>query len=293
MAQVRALAYAIVSATDLQAWETFAVELLGLQIAEKSEERLLLRMDEKSYRLDIRKGETDGVTTVGWEVGGPAELETLASRLESSGYAVKRWGQADARATRRVSGLISFNDPDGLETELVYGFNADKDPFVSPTGARFVTGVGGMGHVFQLVEDEDAYSRLYFDLLGFKLSDHIDFGPLQGIFTHCNERHHSFAFAVIPNAPKGIGHLMIEVDDIDVVGRAYDRVLAGAAPLELTFGRHSNDKMQSFYVRTPSGFSIEYGFGGVVIDDATWLPDRYAAPSLWGHERQDPNAIDV
>ncbi|MFD0567797.1 hypothetical protein ACFQ2M_41870 [Kitasatospora saccharophila] len=37
---------------------------------------------------------------------------------------------------------------------------------------------------------------------------------------------------------------------------------------------HPNDHMFSFYVRTPSGFSVEYGWGGLLIDDATWYHDR-------------------
>ena len=38
----------------------------------------------------------------------------------------------------------------------------------------------------------------------------------------------------------------------------------------MTLGRHTNDLMTSFYVRTPSGFEIEYGTGGLVVDDDTW-----------------------
>jgi hypothetical protein len=41
--------------------------------------------------------------------------------------------------------------------------------------------------------------------------------------------------------------------------------------------------MTSFYVRTPSGFEIEYGTGGRLIDDATWTIGAYDAQSLWGH----------
>ena len=41
-------------------------------------------------------------------------------------------------------------------------------------------------------------------------------------------------------------------------------------PLAMSLGRHTNDLMTSFYVRTPSGFEIEYGTGGLVVDDDTW-----------------------
>ena len=36
-----------------------------------------------------------------------------------------------------------------------------------------------------------------------------------------------------------------------------------------TLDRHTNDHMTSFYVNTPSGFFIEYGWGGRVIDPKT------------------------
>ena len=69
------------------------------------------------------------------------------------------------------------------------------------------------------------------------------------------------------------------------MGRAYDLTLAGGAPLSSTFGKHSNDEMLSFYVTTPSGFQLEFGTAGVIIDDNTWTPARYDVASFWGHSR--------
>jgi hypothetical protein len=39
-----------------------------------------------------------------------------------------------------------------------------------------------------------------------------------------------------------------------------------------TLGRHTNDYMTSFYAHTPSGFFIENGWGGRIIDPGTWTP---------------------
>lgn len=293
MAEVIGLGYAVVEARDLDAWKEFACDLLGMQATTHTADRLVLRLDDKAYRLDIRRGDADAVTVLGWEVKGPKELEELAQTLESNGYAVKR-ADAEAVRERKVSGLVEFDDPEGQRLELFYGLQKDRDRFVSPTGARFVTGTGGLGHAFQMVRDNEAYNTLYLDLLGFKLSDYIDFAAgMYGTFTHANARHHAFAWAPIPNAPQGVGHLMVEVDDLDLVGRAWDKVLAGAAPIASTFGKHTNDEMMSFYVKTPSGFQIEFGYGGKLIDDATWSVSRYDVASYWGHKRTDPNEPEV
>ena len=296
MAEVRSLGYVVVEATDLDAWKAYACDLLGLQAVVDTPDRLLLRLDEKAYRVDIRRGDTDAVSSIGWEVKGQRELDELAKSLESNGYSVKR-ADSEAAGLRRVSGLVEFDDPEGQRLELFWGLQEATDRFASPTGARFVTGAGGMGHIFQFVHDNDAYDKLYFDVLGFKLSDYIDFGPgMSGTFTHCNERHHSFAWAPAPFMPPGVGHLMFEVDELDFVGRAWSKSQQGAAPIMMQFGKHTNDEMLSFYSKTPSGFQVEYGYGGKLIDDATWTPSRYNAPSYWGHEfteHRDPNEPDV
>jgi hypothetical protein len=48
-------------------------------------------------------------------------------------------------------------------------------------------------------------------------------------------------------------------------------------------GRHTNDHMTSFYLQTPAGFQIEYGYGGRLIDDRTWQVHTCNAASTWGH----------
>jgi hypothetical protein len=41
--------------------------------------------------------------------------------------------------------------------------------------------------------------------------------------------------------------------------------------------------MVSFYLRSPSGFEIEYGFGARTVNDATWKVQRHESGSIWGH----------
>lgn len=296
MSRVTGLGYMLIDASDIDAWEKFACDLLGLQAVVRTPDRLVLRVDGKAHRMDIRRAESEAVSVIGWEVRGERELEDLAGALETHGYSVKR-ASAEAVRERLVSGLVQFDDPSGQRVELFWGLQERRDRFVSPTGARFVTGAAGLGHVFQMVHDAEAHSALYRDILGFKLSDVIEFGPgVAATFLHTNERHHSYAFAPLPGMPTGVGHLMLEVDDLDIVGRAWDKVRDGAAPLVLDFGKHTNDEMLSFYVKTPSGFEIEYGYGGKKIDDNTWTPARYDSASYWGHRHTahtDPGAPDV
>ena len=287
MGKVIGLGYAVIETTRFDEWEAFGGDLLGLQPVPRLDGSLRLRADEKAYRFEVHAGSENKVTALGYEVANEADLAALVEELRAEGYTVAD-GTAEQRSERGVAALASFPDPDGtLRIDLFCSFLEPEEPFVSPTGARFITGDLGFGHALQLVKDWDAYRRLYVDIFGFRLSDRIELAPGQfATFLHCNARHHTFAFAsASPTGPGLIGHLMLEVDDIDVVGRAYDRAQAGAARIKTTYGRHTNDKMISMYVESPSDFGIEYGFGGILIDDATWIPRLYDSPHSWGHER--------
>ena len=78
---------------------------------------------------------------------------------------------------------------------------------------------------------------------------------------------------------------MLEVDQLDDVGLAYDRAIAAGLPIAMTLGKHPNDKMTSFYVRSPSGFEIEFGTGGRLMDMNENAPaGHYDAMSIWGHK---------
>ena len=100
-------------------------------------------------------------------------------------------------------------------------------------------------------------------------------------FMHCNARHHSLAFA--KGQHKRILHFMVEARSMVEVGRCYDRFLFSGGQVHQTLGRHPNDKMFSFYGYTPSGFHFEFGYGGVEVDDATWVSTVHPIVSEWGH----------
>jgi hypothetical protein len=42
--------------------------------------------------------------------------------------------------------------------------------------------------------------------------------------------------------------------------------------------------MVSFYLRTPSGFNVEYGWGAREVDDSNWHVQVHTAGSIWGHQ---------
>src|SRR5258706_2628681 len=287
---IQSLGYLGLQVKDLSAWHAFATNVLGLMPAEAAGGTHRYRLDDFAWRIAVQEGQSDDLAYVGFEVAGRAELEELRGRLGDAGVSVEDGGP-ELQNERGVLGLLSCSDPDGLSVEIFYGpTQRTERPFVSPAGvATFVTGEQGLGHAVLATKNMEAARRFYQDVLGFRLSDIIRMRMSAKIsfdmeFFHCNPRHHTLALMPVP-APKRLHHFMLQVPTLDAVGFALERADAAAAPIAATLGRHTNDHMVSFYVRTPAGFEVEFGTGAIEVDEATWRVMRHDKPSSWGHKR--------
>ena len=293
MTSVKELAYSVYEVSSLPDWERFACELLGLQIGEKSDGLLTLRTDAKAHRWILVPGPADDLVATGYEVAGDADLDAIVANLRAEGIEVTDGG-ADLAAARKVNRIFVTADPIGNRIELVTGLADADTPFASDKLlGGFVTGAGGAGHQVLMEHDvpREKILDFYTRLLGFRISDFIREELAPGfvadvVFLHCNGRHHTVAFGNMP-FPKKTHHFMLEVADMRDVGLAYDRCMDARQPFEMTLGMHPNDHMFSFYVRTPSGTNVEFGWGGLIIDDEeAWTTVTYDKLSAWGHRPQ-------
>lgn len=295
MAELDNLSYAVFSVSDIEAWRTYATNVVGMVAGAEDSQSLALRMDEHAYRVLLEKGGEDDLVAAGWELGSASALQEYVAQLEKRGAPVRRADKA-LEAQRGVDALYQCDDPNGFTHEFFATrtpLGPDK-PFKSPVlrGAGFVTGPLGLGHILPVSKDYQQSIRFYRDALGLRPSDDIDQEIAPGIharasFFHAKSgRHHSLATGQFPS-PKRLNHFMLEYQDMNDVGAAYDRAVAAGVPLILELGHHPNDDMFSFYMRTPSGFGLELGWGGIVIDDANWTPKTHNRMSDWGHKRRD------
>ncbi|MCP2175167.1 iron-dependent extradiol dioxygenase HsaC [Williamsia maris] len=291
---IRSLGYMRIEATDMAAWREYGLKVLGMVEGKGvTEGALYLRMDDFPARLVIVPSDRDHLASSGWECSNAAALQQVRDRLSDAGI-VFREAKDEELVDRQVVEMIVFSDPTGNVLEAFHGVALQHRRVVSPYGHKFVTGEQGLGHVVLTTDDDEASLNFYRDVLGFRLRDSMRLPPQvvgreEGDdppwlrFFGCNPRHHSLAFLPIPN-DTGIVHLMVEVENYDDVGLAHDRALRKKVPMSATLGRHVNDLMLSFYMKTPGGFDIEFGCEGRTVADEEWVARESTAVSLWGHD---------
>jgi len=230
----------------------------------------------------VQPSHREGLRFLGWEVPGEHLLDELNRRLASAGHQPRFGSDEDCR-TRSVQRLLRCEGPDAVVHEFFCGQLRINEPFrPSRPISGFTTGPLGMGHVVLQVADLADALRFYTEMLGFRLSDQL--GRVL-YFLRCNARHHSVALADIGGEPRML-HVMLEVGSLEDVGCTLDLCLDRGIEAS-TIGLHANDRVTSFYIRSPSGFEVEYGWNGLLVDESTWTPTTIDRPTIWGHRQLD------
>ncbi|WP_235736557.1 VOC family protein [Nocardioides alcanivorans] len=320
MGHIRGLGYLRVQSRDLQRFRELAVGALGLQeVPGPLPEALHLRMDERASRLVVVPGGADALLAVGWEVRDQFALAAVGRALNASGTPVRELDLVEC-AQRQVEAGIRFADPSGSPVEVFFGPGLDHSMVRTGHGQRFATGELGMGHVVLPTAHVEESVSFYTEVLGFLPRGSIRLGTVAGPkrgrsapmaaadealadetllekperirFLGLNSRHHSLALCpASPDRVPGILALGVEVDTLDAVGMALDAVEAADFSLSSTLGRHTNDRMVSFYVRVPGGWDVQYGTDSMRIDEATYTSEEITRTSFWGHSWRGPDTL--
>lgn len=290
MSEIRALSYFVAQIGNVQKWQRYAEDVLGMMTSPAPGGALYIKMDDRPFRMLIVEGAEDRYLASGWALAGKPAFDSMLAKLDAKGVEYQLADPAFC-AQRKVNQAALLQDPAGNQHELTWGYLSDCEPFISPQGVPgFLTGDMGVGHTVLPAPNFDACADFYRDVLGFETSDIFNFRPdpsapaVRIHFMHCgNARHHSLAIAEY-DVPSKCVHVMVEVDSMTEVGRAHDRRIAHGVPLSASLGQHLNDQMTSFYMKTPSGFDLEYGWGGLQVDWEQHTAFEFTKVSIWGHD---------
>lgn len=281
---VRSLGYVRLTAVDVEQWRHFAGGFLGMMATEARDDgSVRFRMDDYSARLVVSPGDEPALAAMGLEVTDRAELAGMVDTLRAEGVEVRE-GSAEEARERDVTSFVSLSDPSGNPIELYYGPRLARRAVVTPGVSGFVTGDMGMGHLIVSVGDIEVAHDFYTRLLGFVERNTMARG--QVVFMGCNPRHHTLGI----NQQEGRGrlmHLMVEARTLDDVGTAMDRARDLEIPMMLSLGRHTNDKMVSFYVYSPEYYAVEFGYDGLRVEghEPTY---EISSGEYWGHHFSPP-----
>ncbi len=274
----QALSHVSMHAQDPARWGGFAEELFGARCASMPDGAALVRFDEQAARVRVLPGVDGALAAIGWQMRDELELAGLIEQIGQAGHRVESIESVAAEGLG-FEHVAIVDDPFGNRIELCC------HPVMNLDHASLAAPAAHLGHVVLGVPDLGVAEAFYVGALGLRVTDRITFQKAGrnielSFLRAADRRHHSLALA---GGGKGINHLMIELADVDAVGRCLDQSRARGDALRRELGRHSNDLMYSFYAASPNGIDVEVGCDGICIDEASWQIKRHRSVSRWGH----------
>src|ERR1700733_11378191 len=86
MIQVTELGYMGIGVKNLDEWQNFATQIIGMQLADDGErDRRYLRMDYWHHRLVLHDNGADDLEYLGFRVAGAQEFAEMQHQLEAAG----------------------------------------------------------------------------------------------------------------------------------------------------------------------------------------------------------------
>lgn len=292
------MGYALVESEKTADWLRFTRDALGLDVQEAGD-ALVCRLDGHARRLVISRGSLEDVAALGYELDDQASLDIVLQRLRDHNVAIEA-GDARGAALRGVERYWRCVGPKTIPIEF-YVTPLLSDKPLSMLASGYVTGEAGMGHVAITSRRPEAMLGFWQGILDARHSDDIEQrmgGLMLDIrFLRLNPRHHSVAVACTRGRRMDpirtrIQHMNFQCATLEDMTAAFQRCRELGYRIMMGVGQHTNDRELSFYVESPSGFEIEYGWDPIAVDEAHWQPTLHQGISTWGHKPLDHSFVD-
>ncbi len=262
MIDLKDITYCRLGTKDLESAEWFAVNILGLEVAERRKSALYFKSDSRAHTLCYFEGDPADQATA-FELGSYADIDAAAQTLDQLGYKVHR-GSAAECSSRMVRDFIRFRDPTGNVIEFVWRPEMSGRRYHGTRDA----GITGFSHVGLCTTDPERDEAFWTQVCNARVSDHIGEAPLMRI----NEIHHTIA--LFPFTGPGIQHINHQVEGTADIQRSLNLIREKKVNITFGPGRHPTSSAQFLYFSGPDGMTFEYSTGVCEIHDEPAWRDR-------------------
>lgn len=292
------LGHAELRVTDLAASKDFFVKIMGLQLSEERDGRVLLRawQDWDHHTLMLTEAAESGLGHMAWRVPEKADAETAEKALNDAGVTTAWVPGSDEMAH---GDALQFVTPGGIPMELYWEVKKYVAPpeMASrlPSHPSRITPYGAaprrFDHCTFIVDDVPAEQEFLTSVLGIR-HNYLIHGPdgsRWGSWMSCNNVSHEIALTKSFDRSGGrLHHVAYYADTADEVLHAASLLVDHGYELEWGPGKHGTSGATFLYFKEPSGNRVEIWTGGMLIFAPDWEPIRWDTEvghlgnSMWG-----------
>lgn len=253
----QSLGYLKLQVTNLDRTATFLERVLGLDlVAEDSAGQRFFRCGDHHHDIILVQAATPGLARIAWALPNETELNAAYAHFVEQGHAPE-WISAEELAMLHIRSGFRFVDP-VLKATLEY-----YSSMVFLPGGRKnpLTRFQGGKHFGLVVPDVPAVVHHCVNTLGFMVSDYFEGDVVSLLRAWPNPNHHSLAFVQSRNNIVRSHHIAFMVEEIDDIGRLFNRASKYDAKIQFGIGRHPTSGSIHLYLYGPDHFVWEYTLG--------------------------------
>jgi catechol 2,3-dioxygenase len=278
------LAHVDVRTPDLELSTAYYTEVLGLTLAERSDDTVYLKCwdEEDHHSLRLRQDPRTGMDLFSFRVEAEDDLDELENKLLAYGCEVQRVSRGEAVGQGES---IRFEIPSGQTMELVWELEktgnllGKHNPMPVPPPDLPGIAPPRVDHLLINAEEVAEAYTFFRDVLGFRLTEQVldANGHQIGVWL---ERSHSPHDVAIVNGPNGaLHHFAFWLDDWDQVRKAADVLAYNGVQIDQGPTRHGVTRGNTIYFFDPLGIRNEVFTGGYRPDpdfpEITWSEEQF------------------
>ncbi|MBE3596920.1 MAG: catechol 2,3-dioxygenase [Hydrogenibacillus sp.] len=291
------LGYVVTRVTDIEAARKHYVEVMGLEVTDRTETEIYLKgWDEYDHHsIVLKQSNRAGLEKMAFKVHTYDDLAQLEKQLMQYGATVTRFSKGE---NHKVGEGVRFRLPSGHVMELFVDieYKGKALPQVNP--APWPEGLIGVGapridHLLITAERPHENVEFLMKALNFYMSEMVvekpdSDVPVAAWLFRSNTPHD---IAIIPGKDEGLHHFAFWLDEFNELRKAGDVFSKHDVPIDVGIERHGITRGQTIYYFDPAGNRNEVFTGGYIaypdMPVVKWTVDQLARGIFYFNHRQE------
>lgn len=251
------LGYLALTVTDIEASTRFLTDVFGLDFVEQADDGArFFRIGPGRHDLMLWEADHASCVRTAWELESVLELEAAFAHFHSLGLN-PAWVETDECSRLAIARAFRFVDE---VIGATWEYFIEMVNYCSPLQNRITSFQGGK-HFGIYVPDNHAMTDFLCRDAGFLMSDYIGDQQISLVRAWPNPNHHSIGMVDAKGKPARLHHIAFMVNEIDDIGRLFNRCRHSGIDIHFGIGRHPTSGSIHLYIYGPDNFVWEYTLG--------------------------------
>lgn len=253
----RRLGYIALNVTDIEKSTQFATDVFGMDRAGEGENgSRFFRIGNAHHDIMLTPAEKPAFARCSWELESEDDLDKALAHYQRIGLA-PQWIPNDEASVLGLERAFRIVEP---TLNTIWEYYA-RMSYTSVPRKNTLTKFEGGKHFGLIVPDCKAVTDYMVENMGFLVSDYLEGWKASLLRAFPNSNHHSFAPLQFPAPRPMFHHLAFMVDEIDDIGKLFNRIKRYNVEIQFGIGRHPTSGSIHLYIYDPDYFVWEYTLG--------------------------------